>query len=357
MINPDRNYGCRISDEWELKGLKTIVMENEFLRITILADKGSDIYEFLYKPLDIDFMWRTPMGLRNPYRERATRETASGSFVDYYEGGWQEILPSGGAPCNYGGIEYGQHGEISNVPWKSIIIIDVPDEVSCLLKVRALRTPLSLEKTLTLKSGKPMLYIHEKLTNESPERIDLMWGHHLAFGEPFLDENCRIDSPAQKIYIHPESYSKNHRFKANASFNWPFAETIDGRKVDFHEIPPRTQKSEDMTYLLDLKEPWFALTHMQKRVGFALRWDKSLFKYLWYWQVFGGGEGYPWYSRTYNIGLEPWTSYTTSGLAEAVKKGTHLTLNPQEEIETDIMAIIYAGLKKVKSISRSGNVK
>jgi hypothetical protein len=95
---------------------------------------------------------------------------------------------------------------------------------------------------------------------------------------------------------------------------------------------------------------------MQKKVGFGLRWDNDLFKYLWYWQVFGGGEGYPWFSRTYNIGLEPWTSYPTSGLAEAVKNGTHLTLNPEEEIETDLLAVVYSGLKKVEKISKNGEV-
>jgi hypothetical protein len=346
MINSDRNYGCRISDEWQLKGLKTVVMENEQLRITILADKGSDIYEFLYKPLDIDFMWRTPMGLRNPNNGRLTKETAGGPFIDYYEGGWQEILPSGGAPSIYKGVEYGQHGEISNLPWDCCVIKDHSEEVSCRFSVRAVRTPIYVEKILSIKHGEPILYIQEKLINESPEQIDIMWGHHLAFGEPFLDEKCRIDSPAQKIFIHPESYSRNHRFPPGATFPWPDAETKQGQAVDFRTIPSRSQKSEDMTYL----------THSERRVGFGLRWSGEIFKYLWYWQVFGGGEGYPWYSRTYNIGLEPWTSYPTSGLEEAVKQGTHLTLEPNAEIQAELLAVVYSGLTQVTEITKQGKV-
>ncbi len=45
----ERNYGCRVSDDWMFRGLKTVVMENEVLRIFILADKGADIYQFVHK--------------------------------------------------------------------------------------------------------------------------------------------------------------------------------------------------------------------------------------------------------------------------------------------------------------------
>jgi hypothetical protein len=58
-----RNYGCRIR-EYLYKDLKILVMENELLRITILADKGTDTIEFLYKPLDLDVLWHSFNGVR-----------------------------------------------------------------------------------------------------------------------------------------------------------------------------------------------------------------------------------------------------------------------------------------------------
>ena len=61
-----RNYGCRMSDECTFRGLRLVVLENEKLRVTVLVDKGTDIYEFLYKPLDIDFLWRSPIELHRP---------------------------------------------------------------------------------------------------------------------------------------------------------------------------------------------------------------------------------------------------------------------------------------------------
>lgn len=59
----ERNFGCRVM-EYLYRGLPTISLENELLRVTVLAGKGGDIFEFLYKPLDVDFMWRSPWGAR-----------------------------------------------------------------------------------------------------------------------------------------------------------------------------------------------------------------------------------------------------------------------------------------------------
>ena len=54
---------CKISDDWAYKGMKVIFLENECLRIGILAGRGSDIFEFKYKPFDLDFLLRLPSKL------------------------------------------------------------------------------------------------------------------------------------------------------------------------------------------------------------------------------------------------------------------------------------------------------
>jgi hypothetical protein len=60
-----RNYGCRIR-EYLYRDLKTVILENELLRISILVDKGTDIFEFLFKPLDLDVLWHSFNGIRSP---------------------------------------------------------------------------------------------------------------------------------------------------------------------------------------------------------------------------------------------------------------------------------------------------
>ncbi len=93
MLN--RNYGCRYM-EFLWNGYKSIIIENELIRIQILVDKGTDIVEFLYKVFDIDLMWRSPIPLYKPYSFVPTAQGKLGNFIDYYPGGWQEIFPNGG---------------------------------------------------------------------------------------------------------------------------------------------------------------------------------------------------------------------------------------------------------------------
>ena|SRR5438445_699598 len=59
----ERNYACRIT-ECTFRGLRCVVLENQVIRVSVAADKGADIYEFLHKPTDTEFLLRTPLGLR-----------------------------------------------------------------------------------------------------------------------------------------------------------------------------------------------------------------------------------------------------------------------------------------------------
>lgn len=86
-----RNYGCRINTDYFYKNLRVEILENEYLKISILIDKGTDIFEFLYKPKDTDFMWLSPWGIKSPSNFVSTIPSKDGNFMDYYEGGWQEI--------------------------------------------------------------------------------------------------------------------------------------------------------------------------------------------------------------------------------------------------------------------------
>jgi hypothetical protein len=76
-------------------------------------------------------------------------------------------------------------------------------------------------------------------------------------------------------------------------------------------------------------------------VGFGMAWDAQLFKYLWMWQVYGGHNDYPWYGRTYNCALEPFTSYPPAGVQNAIKNETALIMKPREVIETNLVAVAF----------------
>src|SRR5688572_28633563 len=119
QYRPQRNWGARIR-EVMYQGLRMVILENEILRIGVLAGKGADIVELNYKPRDMDFIWLAPGGVRNQVTYAATAPDNRATFRENYPGGWQEIFPSGGMPSSYDGANHNQHGEVFNVPWDVI---------------------------------------------------------------------------------------------------------------------------------------------------------------------------------------------------------------------------------------------
>lgn len=358
-LGQPRNHGCRISDAWTVEGMRTIILENELLRVVVLVDKGSDIVEFRYKPHDLDFLFLSPNGLRNPYRAMPSAPTAS-PFIDYYSGGWNEIVPNGGPHAVHQGAEHGQHGEVSLIPWEYALVEDSPERVVVRLWVRPLRTPLFLEKTLSLMPGQARLNIEERLTNEGGETLDVMWGQHIAFGRPFLDEGAVITSPAQRLLVHESIPGyEPRRFQPEADVRWPYVAAPDGTPTDARLVPAvGAASAQEMAYLTSMEEGWYAITNPVRRVGFGIQFDPKLYRYVWYWQQLGNvASGYPWWSRTHTIALEPWTSYPTSGLAQAVANGTALKLEPGEPISTRLSAFAYEGLRSVSAVTADGQVR
>lgn len=357
MYLADRNYGCRITSDGMLKGMRTVVMENKVIRLTILVDKGTDIYEFLYKPHDLDFLWRSPMGLRDPrYFVPTSSSEKWGFWFDYFEGGWQDVLPSAGPACNYRGADFGLHGESSTIPWDFKILEDTPDCVSVAFWARMYRSPFYIEKVITLKGEESAVEIKEKVVNEGRETMEMTWGQHPTFGENFLNENCVIETDAKKLHVAGGLQDEKPRFELGKTFDWPMAVTQDGKSVDVSQVPPRSSCSADMLYLSELTEGWYALTDTRKKIGFGLTWPLKVYPYLWIWQVAGGAFGYPFYGRNYNMALEPFSSLPGPGLTEAVRNGTAISLKAGQEVELVMNAVVFEGLVDVKKITPSGEV-
>ena len=71
---------------------------------------------------------------------------------------------------------------------------------------------------------------------------------------------------------------------------------------------------------------------------------ERLFKYLWFWQVYGGWHGPPWHGTSYNIGLEPCSSYPQS-LSGAIQYGSQLTFAPGQSIQTSLQVSAIPNLE------------
>ena len=352
MYSQGRKQGCRLSLEYTYKGMRVAFLENELLEIGVLVDKGADIFQFRYKPKDLDFLWQSPIPIRKPFV--STSALPEGAFHDYY-GGWQEVLPSAGwAADPYLGTYQGLHGEVSLLPFDARPVEDSPDRVSVQLSTRLYRTPLTLDRTMSLEAGKPALRIHERLVNESPADFAVMWGHHPAFGEPFLDDSCRLQTPAESVKVL--AYHERGLWEPGEDYRFPQARNRrTGQLQDVTRVLPRSTQSVDVISFWGLESGWYGLTNERQQLGFGMAWDLNVFPCLWMWQVYGGHNDYPWYGRTYNCALEPFAGWPPAGIANAIKNGTARIMKGGEAIETELVAVAYEG-PGITAITRDGSV-
>lgn len=349
-----RKHGCRLlAYEWH--GMRAVTLENRALRVTMLPDKGSDIVELRLKSLDLDVLWTSPTGLRDPRTTRPSSD-AQGPAVDFNPGGWQEILPSGGPPAEYAGARWGFHGETTTLPWDVRVAADEPDHVAVELRVRLLRYPLVVHKTLHLRGDDAILRIDERLTNEADEALPVMWGHHPTLGAPFLSGACRFYLPGGVTRAPTPPTFERQRAGPGAVGHWPFIAAVDGGALDLSRMPVPAARTAEYLYVTDVPEGWYAITNDDLGAGFGLCWDPGVFRHLWYWQVARGAYGYPWYGRTYSMALEPWTSWPGEGLAAAVQQGTALELGAGQTLRTTMHAVLWAGHGPVERVTPEGPI-
>ncbi len=247
-----RNYGCRLR-EFVLNDFRAISLENEKIRVTILIDKGTDIYEFLFKPKDVDFLWKSRLGLRSMKNYQPMTPGAGGMFLDFYEGGWQELFPWGGHASSYRGVETGLHGEVALEPWSYCVDVDTPEEVRITCSIRTRRAPFLLNKSFAIYGHQASLQINEVVLNESGEELPIVWGHHPAYGWPFLDDSCVIDLPSCKVKT-AASLEAGSRLKENFDGSWPLIPLRE-------EAKPISQKFQDRMFAPRI---WLSCTASKK---------------------------------------------------------------------------------------------
>ena len=329
-------HNCSVNHKWTYNGMRVVFMENEFLQIGVLADRGSDIFQFIYKPVGIDLMLKLDKDIYNPKEMFSQIPDTPDQFEDYYYGGWQEILPNS-PTMNYRGASLGQHGEVSLIPWDYAVINSFGPEISVKLWTRPLRVPVLIEKTLTLKEGQSTLFIEETLTNESDTALHVMWGHHIAFGLPFLSKEASINTSATKFFAEKNMPALRF-FKPGKTQDWPLVETVDGQKTDASKIAgPNSARFSELAYLNDFNEDAFYSVSTED-LTFSVYWDKNIFKTLWYWQERYAVQDKPWWGKTFAVALEPWTSQWRPEVDEKMIKNEWLELLPRESRKTKLHA-------------------
>lgn len=354
MLMEDSWLVCRISLDWQFKGMRTLILENNLLRVVCLVDKGSDIIEMTHKPSGVDMMWQSPIGYRNPKDLIVSSSLSSGGFLDFYGGGWQDILPMAGGTVRHRGGEWGVHGETPLLAWSCEIEDDRSEEASAHLWVRGHRYPYHVDKHLRLTDGNGTLVIEEKLTNISSQALEFSWLQHPAFGRPLASPGTRVFLKAKRLIVEREENYPGGRLRPG-EYVWPHATSRGGRDLVLDTLPDEDTIAEETSYLGDFQETWYALVNPKLKVGFAMTWEKRIFPWVWFWQNYNRPD-FPWWGKAWNVALEPCTSIPAT-FEQQLQTGRVMKIPGNETVETKFTATVFSGLTTVKAVQENGEVR
>lgn len=318
--------------EGEIGGHAAVWIENGLLRLSILPQKGADIYEFIHKPSGVEFMMRTPSGLQPP------GDQPQADFLANYEGAWQELFPNTNLPCEYRGETLPMHGEVALLPWSYDVEQDDEEATVIRFSVKCRQTPFRLERLMRLKAGASTVELEGRVVNEGDESAHFVWGHHVVLGGTFLEGGCTVETSAQEVDV-PDDLGilpESARLALGQHTTWPFAQGRNpGERVDLRQVPGPEIETHDDTFLSGLTDGEVSVANPRLGLRFALNWDVKVFPYLVLWQPYGGPIDPP-LSGTYGLGIEPWVS--AGNLEHAMMRGEALELRPGEQFETWLTA-------------------
>jgi len=349
---------CKVTQTTLGRDVPAVVLENEVISTTVLPSKGADTYEFISKPDDVDILWKSPWGLRPPEAIHATVDSGA-AWLEAYEGGWQEIFPNGGTANTYRGVELNFHGEASLAVWDYEVQESGGNVAEVLFTTRLRRSPFRIERTMRIEADRPVLQFRERITNVGREDLEAMWGHHPAYGAPFLSGACRIDTNARTVHADDEITSALNPLTRGGTFTCPQGER-DGVATDLSVVagdddPPH----ETMAYLSDFngEHGWYGITNTQLGLGVGMVWPVAVFPYAWFWQEMHAGAGFPWYGEVYVMAIEPFTSMPGHGLSKVIEKTqTQIAIPAGQSVGVEFAAVLYHSQTGIAGIAPDGSV-
>jgi uncharacterized protein DUF4432 len=318
--------------ESRIHGWRAVHLTSDTLEVTVLPDKGADIYAITDLASGIDPLFKAPWGLQPPGSPpRAGSEGAA--FLENYEGGWQELFPNTNDPASYRGISLPFHGEVATLRWSWSQVGGTSGETAVRFTVECRLMPFRLERTMRLPHRERRLVLDERVTNLSGSPVHFTWGHHCVLGPPLVGDGAELRIPCRTIITGAESWEDTARLVPGQRSNWPVAWRRDGGVADLSRIPGPETGSHDDVFLTDLDGGWAELTNPALGLGFRLDWDPAVFRWVISWQPFGGARTMP-LRGAYALGIEPWTS--GGNLEAALAEGGAVELARHGHLETTV---------------------
>jgi len=308
------------------------MLESDSLILTIQPAQGCDITSIVDKPTGLELLFQTPWG--GSHRAAGTGPWAGDSvtaWLDRYPGGWQLLLPNGGAPCSLNGIEWVFHGEASQTAWTVVEATTTALDA----EVSLARAPLTIKRSVLVHGA--MLAITDAVTNTGPTALNIVWGHHPAFGGEFVDDSTTVQTDAKTFTA--DTGAAGTILQPGATSDWPAATRSDGGTIDLSCLHGAGAGVAHFGYLSGFKSGRVRITNRRRGVTAELTWPIDELPYVWYWVENHATSGYPWFGRCHVFAFEPCSTAAAVGATEAAARNLGLIKLESQETKSVTVAL------------------
>jgi hypothetical protein len=325
-----------------------VTIASDELRVMVNPGVGGTITEVTHLGLGLSVLGKVPWDpVDAPITGLAARDEPE--WLTRFTGGWPLLFPNGGTACSFGGIFHGFHGEASIAPW------DFSASANTIrLRRRFFSVPVEMERELAVE--RDLLIVRERLKMDGTRPVEVMWGQHATFGSDLLDGPVEITAGAQRVTVDGGYDPPANPLVPGMQGEWPMVAGKAG-PVDLSKPSGRLAA---MAYLHDFSETksekaWSAIRRLDGGIAAALSWDAERFPCAWLWYELEGTPEPPWHGRGRMIGIEPNTTLSGAGLADAKARGTGLLLlEPGAEFQAELRLHVFKPSGRVDGVDAEG---
>lgn len=281
-------YARRICyDEGRARGLHAVEVCNGKMRFVILLDKCMDISELSWRGEQMAFLSKPGLNGRNPFDTNGAEAQRSIMGGLFFTCGYENIC----APYHDSatGRDYPMHGRMRTSPAEHVSICARWENDQYIIRVSGdireaelFGENLLLHRTVTTVYGSASIEICDEIRNEAFRDEPLMLMYHCNAGYPFLDENCRVLLPTERVQARDE-------ISAAHAAGWDVME-------------PPVDRAPECVYLHTLRgdkdgNTYAAIYNQKRRLALQLQFNTAEFPYFGQWKSIASGD--------YVMGLEP----------------------------------------------------